>query len=53
MAGPLSRWQFDGARVHCISLNVTRLLMLDLAFIALGAGILIALAVYAAALNRL
>jgi len=27
--------------------------MLDLAFIALGAGILIALAIYAAALNRL
>jgi len=27
--------------------------MLDLAFIALGAGTLIALAVYAAALNRL
>jgi hypothetical protein len=30
-----------------------RLSMLDLAFIALGAGTLIALAVYAAALDRL
>ena len=33
--------------------NLKRLVMLDLAFIVLGAGILIALAIYAAALNRL
>lgn len=35
-----------------MSLN-WRLFMLDLAFIALGAGTLIALALYAAALDRL
>ncbi|WP_280139419.1 hypothetical protein [Devosia sp. YR412] len=33
--------------------QTTRLHMLDLAYIALGAGTLIALAIYAVALNRL
>jgi hypothetical protein len=49
---PPSVWKADGLRVHCKGLY-RRLSMLDLAFILLGAGTLIALAVYAAALDRL
>jgi hypothetical protein len=39
--------------VQAIGLILSRLPMLDLAFLALGAGTLIVLAVYAAALGRL
>jgi hypothetical protein len=47
-----SIWIADARRVQSRSLN-WRFFMLDLAFIALGAGTLIALALYAAALERL